>query len=146
MSKIAVIRIRGLVGIRKDIAETLNKLRLRKKFVCIILEETPENMGMIQKVENFVAYEKINESTLKELILKRGRFPGDKKLKGAGNKLDEFVKEFVANKKKLKDFGIKPFFRLHPPLRGFKKSIKLRYPKGILGKNEKINELIKRML
>ncbi|MGC9309895.1 MAG: uL30 family ribosomal protein [Candidatus Nanoarchaeia archaeon] len=35
---------------------------------------------------------------------------------------------------------------LHPPRGGFKKSTKLEYPKGILGKNKDINKLIERML
>jgi len=46
--------------------------------------------------------------------------------------------------KKLSDFGLKEFFRLHPPRKGIKS--KLQYPKGVLGKNGKINELIGRML
>lgn len=144
--KIAVIRIRGLVGVRKQIQDTLYKLRLRRKFVCVIVDDTKEIKGMLKKVQNYVAYGEIDKETLKNLIMKRGRKPGNKPLEIGGKKLDEFVEEFLQGKKKLQDLGIKPFFRLHPPRHGFKKSIKLLYPKGVLGYNPKINELIQRML
>ncbi|MEM2089957.1 MAG: 50S ribosomal protein L30 [Candidatus Pacearchaeota archaeon] len=144
--KIAVIRIRGLVGVRREIRETLDKLKLRKKFVCVIVDDTKEIMGMLKKAQNYIAYGEIDEETLKELIMKRGRKPGNKPIEIGGKKLEEFIKEFLQGKKKLKDLGIKPFFRLHPPRQGFKKSIKLLYPKGVLGYNPKIKELIRRML
>jgi hypothetical protein len=47
--------------------------------------------------------------------------------------------------KKLADFKLKGFFRLHPPRKGI--DSKLQYPKGVLGNNKKdINKLIERML
>ncbi len=130
---IAIIRIRGMVGIDKDVAETLHRLRLRRKYACVVVEETPIIIGMVRKVRNFVAYGKINEATLKEIVKKRGQ------------KIDK-------NKdiKELKDLNfeaanLKPFFRLHPPRGGIKS--KLHFPKGVLGNHEqKINELIRRML
>lgn len=144
--KIAVIRIRGLVGVRKQIKDTLDKLRLRRKFVCVVVDDKPEIMGMIKKAENYVAYGPIEKETLKLLIRERGRYPGNKRLTIGGKQLDSFVEEFLEGKKTLQDLGIKPFFRLSPPKGGFKKSIKLMYPKGVLGYNPKINELIKRMI
>lgn len=144
--KIAVIRIRGLVGVRKQIKDTLDKLRLRRKFVCVVVDNKPEIMGMIKKAENYITYGPIEKETLKLLIRERGRYPGNKQLTIGGKQLDSFVEEFFEGKKTLQDLGIKPFFRLHPPRGGFKKSIKLMYPKGVLGYNPKINELIKRML
>lgn len=142
---IVVIRISGLVGINRDIESTLERLRLRRKYACVALHETPEIIGMLKKVRAFIAYGKIDKDTLKLLISKRGRTAGNKPL-DAKKVSDAVVAEVFEGKKKLKDYGIKPFFRLHPPLKGFKKSTKQFYPKGVLGENEKINELIKRML
>ena len=34
---IAVIRIRGQVGFKGDIVETFNRLKLRKKYSCVVL-------------------------------------------------------------------------------------------------------------
>lgn len=68
---IGVIRIHGRVNLNKHVVETLDRLRLRRKYSCIVLEPTKENMGMIQKVRNQVAYGEISEDTLKKLNEKR---------------------------------------------------------------------------
>jgi len=116
---IAIIRIKGMIGLKKEVVETLNRLRLRRKYVCVLIEPTKENMGMIKRLKDFVAYGEISGETKKELISKRG--------------------------KKDKDGKLKPFFRLHPPRGGLK--TKFHFPKGVLGNNGKeINKLIERML
>ena len=85
---ITVIRIHGQVGLKRGIIETLYRLKLRKKYTCIVIENpTKEQLGMIKKVRDFVAYGEINEGTYKQLIEKR--------------------------KTKIKNF-----FRLHPPRKG----------------------------
>ena len=118
---IAVIRIKGQVGLKKEIVETLNRLRLRRKYVCVLIEPTQKNFGMIKKLRDFVAFGEINEETKKELIKKRG--------------------------KKDKDGKLKPFFRLHPPRGGIDSKKHFGVKKGVLGDNKiKINELIGRML
>ena len=136
---IAVIRISGMVKNPKVINATLDKLRLRRKYSCVIVKETKEIMGMIKKVRNDVAYGTINEETLKELIEKRGQLLDKTK------KIDEgkIAKE-ILEKEKSED--IKPFFRLHPA-RGGIKSSKMHFPKGVLGNHkEHINDLIRRMI
>lgn len=70
---LAVIRIKGQVGLRKGVEETLNRLRLKKKYSCVVLEETNENRGMVKKVKDFVAFGNINDETLKEMKEKRGQ-------------------------------------------------------------------------
>ncbi len=125
MKKIAVIRIRGEVGINEDAKDTLSMLRLRRKHVCVVLEGTSSNLGMVKKVKDFVTWGEIDDSTLKELIEKRAeKNPDDPK-------------------------KTKAFFRLHPPRGGFeRKGIKKGYSiGGVLGyRAEKINDLIRRML
>lgn len=116
---IAVIRIRGQVGLRKEVKETLHRLRLRRKYACIILENPNEaKLGMIKSMRNFISYGEISKELHNKVIEARG----EKDLEG----------------------NLKPFFRLHPPRKGAK--TKLHYPKGILGENEKIEKLIERML
>ena len=68
---IVVIRIKGDVGLKKPIRETLNRLRLRKKYSCIVLEPNKEQLGMIKKVRDFIAYGEISEEIYKKLIEKR---------------------------------------------------------------------------
>jgi len=138
---IAVIRIRGNVGLKKNVVETLNRLRLRKKYSCVVLEGDKKIMGMIKKIKDFVAYGEINDETFIELIEKRGKLI-DK------NKKIDFKKIFeeIKKGKKYKDLNIKPYFRLHPARGGIK--TKLSFSEGgVLGNHgEKINDLIKRML
>lgn len=136
---ICIIRIHGKVKIKKDIEETLHRLKLRRKYSCVVFNITKENMGMIKKVRNFVAFGDISRETLEKLIEKRGQFLDKKKID-----VKKAAEEIMAGKKP-EEAGIKPFFRLHPPRGGIKS--KVHFPKGILGNNgEKINDLVKRML
>ena len=68
---ICVIRIRGIVGLEKGVVETLNRLRLRKKYSCVVIDPKKEDLGMIKKVENFVAFGKIKKDVFEELIEKK---------------------------------------------------------------------------
>ncbi|OYT41764.1 50S ribosomal protein L30 [Candidatus Pacearchaeota archaeon ex4484_26] len=143
---IAAIRIRGLVGKSKGINSTFQRLRLRRKHVCVLLPERKDVFGMLKEVKDYIAYGEIDKDTLKILIEKRGRLVGNKKVE---NISDDFVNRFIEGKAKLQDEKIKPFFRLHPPKKGFgkggiKKSFK---EKGALGyRGKEINSLIKKML
>jgi len=140
---LAVIRISGIPEMPLKAGETLGRMRLRRKYACILMHETEENMGMINQVENFVAYGKIDKETLLELIKARGKVAGNKNGKVDAAKA---VAELTEGKtqKKLSDIGLKPFFRLHPPRGGI--DSKSHFPRGVLGENKKINELIRRML
>ena len=137
---IAVIRIHGRVELKKKIVETLNRLRLRQKYSCIVLNPTTEQMGMIKKLRNFVAFGEINKETLEKLIEKRGKLIDKSKNIDSKKMAEELI-----NGKSYWALDLKPFFRLHPPRGGIKS--KIHFPKGVLGDNkEKINELIERML
>ena len=115
--KLAVIRIKGQVGLRKDIIETLYRLKIRKKYACIVLEKpTGVELGMLKKVRDFVAYGEISDEMHKKLNEKR--------------------------KSKIKNF-----FRLHPPRKGIDSKKHFGVNKGVLGDNGKdINKLLERML
>jgi large subunit ribosomal protein L30 len=64
MSKIAVVRVRGLVKIRRDFVATLKMLNLNQKNNCVIVEDTPAKLGMIKKVKDFITWGEINEETI----------------------------------------------------------------------------------
>jgi len=139
----AVIRIRGSVGLRKDIKDTFLMLRLHRKMHCVILKETESIKGMLKKVRSWITWGEIDDNILKYLIEKRGRKPGNKRLKK--EEIKEIFNKIKENGKIPKE--IKPVFRLTPPSKGFKKSIKQHYPKGELGyRGKEINELLKRMI
>jgi large subunit ribosomal protein L30 len=139
---IALIRIAGLVNMNSRVEETLFRLRLRRKFSCVIIKENPESLGMLEKTRNFIAFGKIDEATLANLINARAEKIGDSKAKITNG--EKIAKEIMAGKD-FEELGIKPFFRLHPPRGGIKS--KLQYPRGVLGNHkENINKLIGKML
>lgn len=139
--KAAVIRIRGLTGIKPDAKKTMQLLKLYRKNYCVVVENNPSITGMIKKIKDYVAWGEINDETYKALIEKRGKeYMGREKDRTGKIK----YKFWEVNGKKLK-----PFFALAPPKGGFeRKGIKKPFKEGgALGyRGEKINRLIMRML
>ncbi len=120
--KIAVIRIRGNIGLKNEIKDTLKMLNLHRSNFCVVVPKNDSYLGMIKKVKDYVTYGEIDDETYKLLSEKRGEKKGDK---------------------------LKAFFRLSPPKKGFeRKGIKVSFKKkGALGyRGAKINDLIKRMI
>jgi large subunit ribosomal protein L30 len=139
----AVIRVRGNVNFRRDIKETLVMLGLARVNHCVLIKSTPQNDGMIMKVKDYVTWGQISEEALKKLVSTRGRLQGDKKV---GAELSSMIEQ-IKKDECVKNTKLKKVFRLSPPLKGYRKCIKLAYPKGSLGfRGEKINELLERML
>ena len=131
------------MGVRKDFAETLSRLRLRKKYTCVLVDENDVNFqGMIKRVKDFVAYGPVDEKTLIELVKARGKMADKSEIKDVD--ASKIAKDLLGGKK-MSEVGLKPFFRLHPPRKGIKS--KLHYPRGALGDHKKdINKLVERML
>ena len=156
MTKLAAIRIRGSsMGISKDKMYTLNLLRMYNKNYCVVLDNVPNCIGMLTKVKDYVTWGELDEDTFFLLLKNRGRLAANKMLsdeylKGKNIELKNFVKEFFSNKKSLNDIpGLKKFFRLKPPTKGFERGgIKKPFSMGgVLGyRKDKINDLVKRML
>ena len=137
----AVIRIRGSVGLRKEIKDSFKILKITRKNHCVILQDNKVTKGMLQKTKDWITWGSISDDVLKKMIIKRGRKPGNKRL--TSQEAEEAFNLIKEGKKP----KIKPVFRLTPPSKGFKKSIKQHYPKGELGnRKEKINDLILRMI
>ena len=120
--KIAIIRLRGTDDVNGRIADTMVMLKLFRKHVCSIYDNTATTFGMAEKCKDYVTYGEIDDETYKLLVEKRGI---------------------------TKDGKVQNYFRLHPPRGGFeKRGIKESFTnKGALGyRGAKINILIKKML
>ena len=135
---IIVIRIEGMVKVKPDIAETLDRMRLRRKYAAVLLNNSESIRGMLKKVKYSVSYGEISKETLAMLLEKRAHKIDNKKFDSVK------VAEELHSGKNLSELGFKPFFRLHPPRKGI--NSKLQYPKGVLGHNKEINKLVERML
>ena len=146
MSKVlAIVRVRGVFGVRKEIRDTLKMLNLDKPNRVSIYRETPSILGMLKKTASYITWGEINKNTLKSLIEKRGKYNKDKLAKKFGD-INTFLDKYISGEADFKDIDLINKFRLNPPRKGYK-SIKYSYPKGALGyRGEQINDLINRML
>ncbi len=143
MSKIAIVRVRGIINTRKEIESTMKMLHLHNKNYAVVVEDTPQNKGMISKVKDFVTFGPLDEETFKEMVSKRGEeYTG--RLTDSKGKIEYKTKYVEVDGKKYKKF-----FRLSPPKKGYgAKGIKQSFVKGgALGnRGEKMSDLIKRMI
>jgi large subunit ribosomal protein L30 len=148
------IRIRGTINCPKRIEDTLRMLRIDRNNYATFLDDRPDYTGMLLKAKDWITWGEPDVETIKMILNKRAEIPGGVKMTeshiqelGFDNieKLAESIRSCEVELNKLE--GIKPFFRLHPPKKGFKRSVKRPYNnKGELGyRGDAINELARRM-
>lgn len=139
----AVVMIKGTAKMNMDAKTTLKNLRLTRANHCVVLDENPTYKGMLHKAREFITWGELDNDVLEQIVLKRGRLPGDKRIDG---KVAKEIVHRVEKEKTFKNVSIKPVFRLTPPSKGMK-STKKHFPKGELGyRGRAINKLIKRMI
>lgn len=148
------IRIRGVISASLDARETLRMLRLTKNNYAVLVDDRQSFLGMLSLVRDYVTYGEPSKETVRELIKQRGRLQGDKRFtedyaqKNGYDSLDTLAAAVFDCKVEYRKMpGTQAVFRLHPPTKGFKHSIKRGYAShGELGyRGEKIDELLKRM-
>jgi len=152
---LAVVRVRGDVGVRRGVLDALRLLGLTRVNHCVLTKDDPATLGMLRKVKDVVTWGEVSPEVLAELLRKRGRLTGDKKLSDEHvisstglSSIDEFAVTFHSGSIELKAIpGLKKVFRLHPPSKGYE-ATKLPFKMGgSLGyRGEKINDLIRRMM
>jgi large subunit ribosomal protein L30 len=139
--KIAIVLVRGIVGLPQPVKDTLLLLKLNRKNHCVVVENSPVNLGMIKKVKDYVTWGEISDDVYNQLVEKRGEeYEG--RLADSKNKYN--YKTLDINGKKYKRY-----FRLNPPRKGFgRKGIKIAFKVGggLGDRKEKMNDLILRML
>jgi large subunit ribosomal protein L30 len=153
----AVVQLRGDVNMNGDVEDTLAMLNLRRVNHCTLVPEEDTYRGMIAKVNDYVAYGEPDADTLATLLRERGE-PAE----GDADVDDEWLGEsedadyddveslaeaLVAEETTLREQGLSPVLRLHPP-RGGHGGIKQPVAQGgQLGKHstEEINRLLTAM-
>ncbi len=142
--KIAVVRVRGVRNVAPRIRKTFELLRLERPNHCVLVEDSPQNRGMLERVKDYVAYGPVAEETILSLLSKRGKKDGSslrEALKEDG--LKKAAKEISASKKTAEYAN--PVFRLNPPSRGYRDK-RRNYPEGELGKRPEMDSLLRRMI
>ena len=109
---------------------------------------------MLNKIKHYISWQEVDISTTKELLDKKARKSGYKKIttedisKIGFKSMDELASSLTEGKTSLSKLSpLKPWFALSPPRKGFKRSTKKLYgQKGILGQNKELSEIVKRMM
>ncbi|RJS90576.1 50S ribosomal protein L30 [Candidatus Bathyarchaeota archaeon] len=152
---LAVVRIRGTVNVRKEVEDTLRMLNLQRNCHATLIDDRPSFLGMLRKAQSFITWGEASKETIALLLKKRGRIVGNRKLtdeyakKIGYDSLDALAEAIYNLKVGLKDLpGVKPVFRLHPPRKGFRGTVKKSYSAGGEAgyRGEAINDLIRRMV
>lgn len=154
--RLAVIRMRGRVNVRKTTEDTLQMLNLFRRFNCVIIDDRPSYRGMLQKIKDWATWGEINSETVELLLTNRGELTETKrkvtddliKRKTSFSSVSEFAQSVYGFKADLSDLpALKKVFRLHPPRKGLK-DVKTSYSDGgDLGyRGKDINELVQKMI
>lgn len=151
----AVIRVRGTVEVNCEIARTMELMGLFRVNTCAIVPEDDVTKGMLRKAKDYITWGEITEDTLANMIGARGRAVGDTPLcdgcakeKTGFDNIGAIAKAVASGECRLRDIeGMKPVFRLHPPVKGYEGIKRSFVNGGALGyRGEAINDLIARML
>ena len=157
MALYAIIRLRGEADVPKKVEDTLKMLRLHRVNHLVLYPKSDSIDGMLKVVKDWVTWGEIDKEVLKELIIRRGRLVGNKRLSEDKIKeifkvgsIDDLADKLINGDIRWHEYDdvVKPVFRLHPPKGGFKRSKKKPYRSGgELGyRGSDINLLLKRMI
>ena len=150
-----VIRVRGQPDVNYNIEYTMGLLGLNKVNNCAVIPESPSTKGRLQVIKDYCTWGEIDQDTLAKLLRERGKVVGDKPLndeylaKNSSFKtVDAMAQAVIDNNCKIKDIvGLKPVFRLHPPIKGYEGNKRSFQNGGALGyRGAKINDLVNRMI
>ena len=151
----ALIRVRGQPDVNRDIEHTMMLLGVTRVNHCVIVPENPSTKGMLQVVKDYCTWGEVSQETLASMIRSRGQLVGDKDITDDYLKensefatIEDMAKAIIENDYKMRDVeGVKPVFRLHPPVKGYEGNKRSYKNGGALGyRGEAINDLINRML
>ena len=151
----ALVQLRGEVNMNQDTQDTLEMLNVHNVNHATFVPETDTYSGMVSKVNDYVAFGEPSVETVALLIERRGE-----PLEGEADVDDEWVADnteyddvealaqaLVDEETTLREAGLAPTLRLHPP-RGGHDGIKHPTKEGgELGKHstEAIDDLLEAM-
>lgn len=151
----AVVQIRGNVNMTDAVTDTLEMLNLHGVNQCTLVPETDTYRGMLTKVNDYVAFGEPSQEGLKTVLSKRAE-----PLEGDADVDDDWIAEqtdydsvaeladvLLDGETTLRDEGLSPTLRLHPPRGGHEGLKNPRSQGGQLGTHStaEIDELLAAM-
>ncbi|QLH78136.1 50S ribosomal protein L30 [Halosimplex rubrum] len=151
----ALVQLRGEVNMNQDVADTLEMLNVHSVNHAALVPETEAYRGMVTKVNDYVAYGEPSVETVALLIERRGEpLEGEADIDDSWvvantdyMSVEELAEALVDEETTLREQGLAPTLRLHPP-RGGHDGIKHPTKEGgQLGKHdtEAIDDLLEAM-
>ena len=154
MGLILAVNLHGAINSSAPVRKALNELKVARKFTATVVTDDLPTMGMLRLCKDYIAWTKLGEGLLSQLLEKRGRVSVTKSLDAESLKRFGFKKYDDLAAKMFKDdlrlsslAGVLPYFRLAPPRGGFKRSMRRQFTeKGTLGNNPGLEEIVRRMI
>ena len=157
MKAYLVLRIKGTADVPHWASTTLRLLRLEKKHRATIVRERPGTLGMLKKVQHYVAWKQLDGQLAVELMEARARGPGYKPVSdedmasvsgGRFATLRQAAGALASGESSMSELRpLKPWFALSPPRGGYRRSTKRLYgQKGVLGSNPDLDSLVRSMI
>ncbi|WP_436925102.1 50S ribosomal protein L30 [Halosimplex amylolyticum] len=151
----ALVQLRGEVNMNQDVRDTLEMLNVHSVNHATFVPETETYRGMVTKVNDYVAFGEPSVETVALLIERRGEpLEGEADIDDSWvvantdyMSVEELAEALVDEETTLKEQGLAPTLRLHPP-RGGHDGIKHPTKEGgELGRHdsESIDDLLEAM-
>ena len=151
----AVVQLRGEVDMSGDIQYTLEMLNVHEVNHCALVPETDSYAGMLTKVNDYVAMGEPSEDVLTTLLSTRAEpLEGDADVDEAYlaehtdyEDFESLASALIDEETTLRDQGLAPCLRLHPPRKGHDGIKKPTQESGQIGKHSSaaIDELLEAM-
>ncbi|WP_332899770.1 50S ribosomal protein L30 [Haladaptatus sp. CMSO5] len=151
----ALVQIRGEVNMKQGIRDTLSMLNIHKVNHATFVPETEAYRGMITKVNDYVAHGEPSKDVVVTLLRTRaepleGDATVDDEWVAANTDYDDIeslADALFAEETNLREQGLSPVLRLHPPRKGHNGIKHVTKEGGELGKHttEEIDQLLEAM-
>jgi large subunit ribosomal protein L30 len=150
---LALVRIRGEVDTTDAVHDTLQMLNLNEVNHCTLVPETDAYRGMVTKVHDRIAFGEPSVETVAALVRRRGEpLEGDADVDDdwvadhtEHTDIDALAEALVAEETTLRDAGLSPAIRLHPPRGGHDGIKRPVVAGGELGGHDDIDGLLEVM-
>jgi len=149
-----VVRIKGLADVPHWANTTLRLLKLERKYRATIIPAKDNTLGMLKKVQHYIAWKELDVSLARELLDKKARKSGYRGVSRDDlgelkfDSMDDLAASLAEGRVSMSKLRpLKPWFALAPPKGGFKRSTKRLYgQKGILGQNNELDAMVRKMI
>ncbi len=151
----AVVQLRGEVNMQASVEDTLDMLNLHDVNHCSLVPETDSYRGMLTKINDFVAFGEPSQSVLATTLSRRAEPPEgsddvDDDWVSANTEYDsveDLAAALLAEETTLREVGLSPVLRLHPPRGGHDGIKQPQTSGGQLGEHtsEEIDDLLTAM-